>query len=239
MSIIVRTPLIIAVGLLLSPPAVATFGFRPSFPITLVLQRDSAVTVWGWADPDETVTVAIGGQTKTATPGAGGKWQVKLDKLAAGGPHTLTVKGKNTLAVNDVLVGEVWLASGQSNMGSDEHASTTPTTEQAAAKLPQVRMFTVPHHASREPQTDCTMATWDVCSPQTVGRLLGRRRIFFGRQLHQTLDVPVGMINSRVGGTTIDARGRACDAQKPVAADEAELTMGGAARQMGPDRGAG
>jgi Carbohydrate esterase, sialic acid-specific acetylesterase len=169
----------------------------------MVLQRGAAVPVWGWADPDEEVTVSVAGQTKTAKAGADGKWSAKLDRLEAAGPHTLTVKGKNTLTVNDVLVGEVWLASGQSNMGMTVDRARDFDKEQEAAKLPQLRMFNVGHKPAREPQSDCT-GSWQVCSPETVGSF-SATAYFFGRDLHQKLAVPVGMINSSVGGTPIEA----------------------------------
>src|SRR5207237_5412838 len=135
--------------------------------------------------------------------GADGKWLVKLDPLQAAGPHTLTVKGTNTLTVQDVLVGEVWLASGQSNMQMAVGAARDFDKERAAAELPQIRMFTVRTTPSREPQTDCAGA-WRVCSPQTVGTF-SATAYFFGKDLHQKLGVPVGLINSSVGGTPIEA----------------------------------
>src|SRR5262245_41091676 len=112
----ITTVLLIAASVLPCPRAAATVRLPPVFSNHMVLQRDATVPVWGWANPGEEVTVTIAGQTKTATAGPDRKWGVKLEKLAAGGPHTLTVKGKNTLTITDVMVGEVWLASGQSNM---------------------------------------------------------------------------------------------------------------------------
>ncbi|MGN6555850.1 MAG: sialate O-acetylesterase, partial [Verrucomicrobiota bacterium] len=112
----------------------------------MVLQRDMAVPVWGWADPGETVTLNIAGQTKTATADAKGKWSVKMEKLSAQEPVTLTVKGKNTVTVQDVLIGEVWLAAGQSNMQLPVSAVTNAWVEKASAKFPQIRMFTVARH---------------------------------------------------------------------------------------------
>jgi sialate O-acetylesterase len=187
----------------LAAPARADVKLPKIISDHMVLQRGAAVPVWGWADPDEEVTVAVAGQTKTAKAGADGKWSVKLDKLEAAGPHTLTVKGKNTLTVSDVLVGEVWLASGQSNMGMTVERARDFDREQAAATLPQLRMFNVGHKPAREPQSDCT-GSWLVCSPDTVGTFSATAH-FFGRDLHQKLGVPVGLINSSVGGTPIEA----------------------------------
>jgi sialate O-acetylesterase len=187
----------------LAAPARADVRLPKLFSDHLVLQRDAAVPVWGWADPDESVTVTLAGQSKGTKAGADGKWQVKLDKLEAGGPHTLTVKGKNTLTVRDVLVGEVWLASGQSNMGMTVKQARDFDREKEAAKHPQLRMYNVGHRPARAPQADCT-GSWQVCSPETVGSF-SATAYFFGRDLQEKLGVPVGLINSSVGGTPIEA----------------------------------
>jgi hypothetical protein len=108
----------------------------------MLLQQDRAVPVWGWADAGEQVSVSLAGQTKTTQAGADGTWSVKLDKLAAGGqPQTLTVQGKNTVNIQDVLVGEVWLCAGQSNMAMNVARAKNFEQEKAAARLPQIRMF--------------------------------------------------------------------------------------------------
>ncbi len=169
----------------------------------MVLQRDTAVTVWGTAAADEEVSVSIAGQTVTAKPGPDGKWSVKLAKLSAAGPHTLTVKGKNTLTFNDVLVGEVWLGSGQSNMAMTVNRAKDYEQEQTAAKLPQIRMFTESSPAANSAQT-VGKGEWVICSPESVGRF-SATAYFFGREIHKTLNVPVGLINSSVGGTPIES----------------------------------
>src|SRR5579871_6376766 len=169
----------------------------------MVLQRDTAVPIWGWSSPGEEVNVTLAGQTKTTKAGADGKWRVQLEPLQAAGPHTLTVKGTNTLTVEDVLVGEVWLASGQSNMEMTVRGARDFEKEQAAADLPQIRMFTVRHNPSREPQADCS-GSWHICSPGTVGAF-SATAYFFGKDLHQKLGAPVGLINSSFGGTPIEA----------------------------------
>ena len=115
----------------------------------MVLQADTAASVWGWADEGEEVSVSIAGQTLTAEARADGKWSVKLAALKPSTTHTLTVKGSNTLTVNDVLVGEVWLASGQSNMAFQFNKCALPAADSAAADLPQLRMFTVAQNSMR------------------------------------------------------------------------------------------
>jgi len=170
----------------------------------MVLQADASVPIWGWAEPGEEVTVSFATQAKTTKADADGKWMVKLDKLKTGdAPQTLTVKGKNTLTVKDVLVGEVWLGSGQSNMALNVGAVNHADEEIAAAKFPALRMFKVSSDATDTPQEDC-QGSWQVCSPATV-RLYSATAYFFGRDLHQKLGVPVGLINSSVGGTRIES----------------------------------
>jgi sialate O-acetylesterase len=169
----------------------------------MVLQQDEACAVWGWAEAGEEVSVTIAGQTRSIKADKDGRWTVRLGKLKAGGPHTLTVKGKNSLVVSDVLVGEVWLGSGQSNMAMTVNRCKDYEQEQAAAKLPRLRMFTVERNPQPGPQADCK-GRWVICAPDTVGAF-SATAYFFGRKLHQELKVPVGLINSSYGGTAVEA----------------------------------
>jgi sialate O-acetylesterase len=186
------------------------FALRAQADVTLpailsdhmVLQRDVAATVWGWADPGEDVTITCAGQERTAKADDRGKWTVKLANLKAGGPYTLTVKGKNTLSVKDVLIGEVWLGSGQSNMGMPVNVANDFEKEQKTADLPQVRLFKEASPAAKTPHT-IGAGKWVVCTPDTVGTF-SATLFFFGREIHKTLHVPVGLINSSVGGTPIE-----------------------------------
>lgn len=168
-----------------------------------VLQRDARVPVWGWADPGEQITVTIAGQTVSTITGDHGRWRVELAPMIPGHTHTLTVKGKNTLAVKDVLIGDVWLGSGQSNMAMKVFAANDPDREKASADHPRIRMFTVSSSTALEPREDC-QGSWAVCSPVTVGTF-SATLYFFGRELHERLNVPVGLINSSVGGTPIES----------------------------------
>jgi len=189
-------------SLLIHPHAAADVRLPALFSDHMVLQRDATVPVWGWADPGEAVTVSIAGQRKTATADAKGKWRVKLDKSTATGPATLTVVGKNKLTVMDVLLGEVWLASGQSNMQMAVNGVKDARTEIAAANFPQLRMFTVARKTAVTPQEECG-GKWVVCSPETVAQF-SAAAYFFGRELHQSLKTPVGLINASWGGTAIE-----------------------------------
>ena len=147
--------------------------------------------------------VTVAGKTYSAKAGADGAWRVALDALKPGQTLTLTVKGKNTLTVQDVLVGEVWLGSGQSNMAMTVNRCKDFDKEQAAATLPQIRMFTVDRVVGTTPQKECK-GQWVVCAPETVGAF-SATAYFFGRDLHQKLSVPVGLINSSWGGTPVEA----------------------------------
>jgi sialate O-acetylesterase len=167
-----------------------------------VLQRELPLPIWGTASDGEKVTVSLAGQTATATA-KDGKWEVKLKPLKAGGPHVLTVEGTNKLEVKDVLVGEVWLCSGQSNMAFTLNRADNAATVIPASENPKIRIFKVPGNAQDEPQHDLK-GKWELCNPQTVPGFTAVG-YFFGRDLQKALDVPIGLIGSSVGGTPAQA----------------------------------
>lgn len=195
-------PAFLVVSLASLAPLSAAVRLPSLFSDHMVLQRDGAVPVWGWADPGEAVTVSIAGQKQSTKAGADGKWSLKLEKLAATGPQTMTVKGGNEITIKDVLVGEVWLASGQSNMAMQVNGVNNAKGEIANAKFPEIRMFSVERKTAETPQAECG-GKWEVCSPETVARF-SATAYFFGRDLHQALKAPVGLINSSWGGTPIE-----------------------------------
>jgi sialate O-acetylesterase len=170
----------------------------------MVLQQGIKNKVWGKADPGEAVTVTLGSQTHSTTAGTDGTWHVLLDPVMEyGGPHTLTVKGKNTVTFNDVLIGEVWVCSGQSNMQWGVGAVNDADIERAAAKFPNIRLISVPQVGTQEPQWNFK-GRWAACTPVTVNGF-SAVGYFFGRQLHQTLGVPVGLINNAWSGSAAEA----------------------------------
>ncbi len=168
----------------------------------MVLQREMPVRVWGRAEAGERVTVRIGGQQKQAVADAEGRWTVTLEALKAGGPHQMTVSGKNTIALRNILVGEVWLCSGQSNMEWSLARAMNPQEEIAAAKYPAIRLFQIPKRPSHTPIDDVE-ASWKECTPDTA-KGFSAVAYFFGRQLHQELKIPVGLVQSAWGGTRIE-----------------------------------
>jgi sialate O-acetylesterase len=169
----------------------------------MVLQQGQKNKVWGLADAGEGVTVSIAGQSHQATAGADGKWHVMLNPLTVGGPLELKVAGKNTITFKDVLVGEVWICSGQSNMQWSVNASNDPDLERATAKFPKIRMINFPNVGTQEPVWTHNRQ-WMECTPENVGNF-SAVGYFFGRQLHQTLDVPIGLINNAWGGSACEA----------------------------------
>ncbi len=193
---------------------VALVAFAPSrvnadvkvpaiFGSHMVLQRDQKDRVWGWADPGEKVTVKIADQSHTATPGADGAWEVALSPMPAGGPHTLSISGKNTLTFDDVLFGEVWICSGQSNMQWPVAAANDADLEIATAKYPMIRFIGVPNRGTQEPQKTFG-GHWQAVRPESVGGLTAVG-YFFGRRLFHVLDVPIGLINDAWGGSACEA----------------------------------
>jgi len=174
------------------------------FGSSMVLQRDLPVPVWGSADDGEKVTVAFGGQTRTAQADENGRWQVKLGALEANAEgQPLTVTGKNTIQLEDVLVGEVWICSGQSNMEWSLSRSLNPKEEVAAANHPDLRLFNVPGHTTAPVPRDTCRGSWQVCQPGTA-RGFSAVGYFFGRRLLRELKVPIGLVGSNWGGTRIE-----------------------------------
>lgn len=169
----------------------------------MVLQQGQKNKVWGRADVGESVSVTIHEQKHQATADAQGDWHLMLEPLPVGGPYELTVKGKNEVQFTDVLVGEVWVCSGQSNMQWSVDQSNDPDLERAAANFPRLRMVNVPQVGTQEPQWNFN-GSWKVCTPENVGKF-SAVGYFFGRQLHQTLDVPIGLINNAWGGSACEA----------------------------------
>jgi sialate O-acetylesterase len=178
-----------------------------------VLQRDAPIHVWGWSDPDETVTVHFHDQVSTASADNLGKWSLWLTPEHAGGPYTLTAQGSSNsgsvVTLSDILVGDVWVASGQSNMemplnGFPGSAVLKNAQQEIAqANLPTVRLLRIEHNTSYFSVNDIT-ATWTECTPQTAAEF-SAVAYFFGREINAREHVPIGLIDSTWGGTPVEA----------------------------------
>ena len=169
----------------------------------MVLQAGRKARVWGWAEPGERVTVAFRGRRARAVADARGRWEAWVGPSKAGGPFELTIEGRNTLTFKNVLVGEVWVCSGQSNMEWALVNSENGQSEAAAADYPQIRLFTVKKATSPRPLEDVE-GRWVVTRPETAAQF-SAVGYFFGRELHRRLKVPVGLIHTSWGGTPAEA----------------------------------
>jgi sialate O-acetylesterase len=170
----------------------------------MVVQRQRPVHVWGMADRAEAVSVSFRGETKSAVADYLGRWEVYLSPGAAGGPFELTLKGNNTIALHDVMVGDVWLASGQSNMEFPMRKVANAEAEIARANYPQIRLLLVEKNHSDYPVSDVVAAPWTECTPDSV-QDFSAVAYFFGREINQRENVPIGLIDATWGGTPVEA----------------------------------
>ena len=193
---------VIAITALVSGALHAEVKPNPLFTDGAVLQRGQPIPVWGTARDGEKVTVELNSE-KVSTTAAAGKWSVSLKPLKEGGPYTMKITGDNAVTVNNLLVGEVWVCSGQSNMEWTFAKAHNAKEEGPKAVFPKLRMFTVQKKTSAKPLTEA-VGSWVECSPQTVGGF-SAVGYFFARDIYQKLGVPVGMIHTSWGGTPAQA----------------------------------
>ncbi|MCF7958113.1 MAG: sialate O-acetylesterase [Phycisphaerae bacterium] len=199
---------LIVCGCMLISPAVAAVRLPHIIGDHMVIQQEKPVKIWGWADAGEMVSVTLSGQTAKTKAGKEGTWQVKLPAMKADGKvYQMTIAGENTITLNNILVGEVWLCSGQSNMEMGVAICDNSKEEIAAADYPDIRLYMVPKIPSGEPVSDRD-ATWKACTPETIAQDgwggFTAAGYYFGRELHKQLNVPIGLIQSAWGGTRIE-----------------------------------
>jgi sialate O-acetylesterase len=194
--------------LLFGIPAIPLHGMvrLPAlFANYMVIQRDQPVHVWGFAAPNETVTVTFRGQQQTTAADGLGRWSVELPPGAAGGPFALSVRATNTITLTDVLVGDVWVASGQSNMGYSMSDLPNSVQALASAHLPLVRLMSVDQRPADYPQDDVSvLLPWSACTPESA-RGFSAVAYYFARDLEQREHIPIGIIESAWGGTPAEA----------------------------------
>jgi sialate O-acetylesterase len=201
---------VIVIGLFEARMALANVCLPTLIGDNMVLQRDARIGVWGWADPGETVRIAFHGVTINAKADRSGRWTGSVGPFDAGGPYEMTLKGKNSLLIRNILIGDVWLASGQSNMefplkrDGDFGGADNADREIAEANFPKIRLFKVHHTVGLNPQKNVEADKWGAVTPETVGGFSAVAYLF-GRELHQRYHVPIGLIESNWGGTVAEA----------------------------------
>jgi len=184
----------------------ANISIPEIFSDNMVLQQKSEVTLWGWAKTGETITIKAGwlDNELSVNVGSQGTWRVILPTPVAGGPYTIRLKGYNEILLEDVLIGEVWLCSGQSNMEWSANMGINNAQEEIQnSNYPEIRLFSVFHSTSLYPQDHLT-GQWSECTPETMQNF-SSIAYFFARKLHKKLGVPVGIINTSWGGTPAEA----------------------------------
>jgi sialate O-acetylesterase len=173
----------------------------PIFGDNMVLQRGKPNPIWGWSQPGDTVRVEMGDKSATTTAGADGRWEVKLDPPPPGGPYTVKITGRQTLELHEVLVGDVWICAGQSNMQFGLGQARNGAEEVKAAEHPEMRFYVVGQRAAYS-RIEVPRGSWKIVSPTTVGGWGGisAAAYFFGRRLQQDIHVPIGLVQDAVGG---------------------------------------
>ncbi|MEZ0538123.1 sialate O-acetylesterase [Fibrella arboris] len=190
--------------LFLSGTAFGQVRMARLFTDHVVLQRQKPIPVWGWAKPREAVTVTMAGQKQQAKADESGKWLVRFTPLEAGGPHTLAATAKSGSATaSDVLIGDVWLCSGQSNMEWTVKQSDNFAKEKKNANFPQIRHLRVDHELALTPQQELKAGAWQLASAETVGDFTAVG-FFFARELYQKLNIPIGLVHSSWGGSQVE-----------------------------------
>jgi len=205
------------------------------FGDNMVFQRNQPIPVWGWASPGDKITVQFNKQNKAVKADKNGRWLIRLDAEPAGGPYKLVVTGKNTISFSDVLIGEVWICSGQSNMEFQVRYVINAAKEIQTADFPQIRQIKIPNTVSALPKDDISGGEWKTCSSQTVADFTAVG-YFFARELYNKLHVPIGLINTSWGGTMVEtwtSRGafEKSDVFKSMIASMPQLDLGALAKQ--------
>jgi sialate O-acetylesterase len=195
-------PLCLLLGLLIALPAEAEVKLPAIFSDHVVLQRDQPLAIWGWAKPEEHVTVHLGSEQAEATADGQGNWRVQLQpQPMSTAPLVLTAKGTNTLTVNDILLGDVWLCSGQSNMDMGLGGCNVPQ-DIASAELPLIRHFRMDYNFATAPAKN-TRGQWSVCRPESAAGF-SAVGFYFARKVQAATGVPIGILTNAVGGTNIE-----------------------------------
>ncbi len=198
-----RTMIGVLLALALVCPGRAAVELNGMFGDNMVLQRDAEVPIWGTAAAGERIIVRVPGQRATTVAADDGRWMIRLDPIEADGPFEVRVDGENRIELSNVLLGDVWICSGQSNMVWPVNRSRNAESEIASADSPLIRLCQIRRATAEEPLRDVA-ATWSICSPETVGGF-SAVAYFFGRAIHEATGVPIGLVSTNWGGTPVEA----------------------------------
>jgi sialate O-acetylesterase len=190
--------------LLIASPVFSAVKLPGVLTSNMVLQRNKEIKIWGWADKAEKVSVSFNSKTLSVKADKTGKWIIVFPAMKEGGPFTMTIKGKNTISLENVLIGDVWVCSGQSNMEWIVKSANNSEKEIANADYPQIRLLTAPKNFQYAQAEDVPGMNWKVCSPETVGNF-SAVGYYFGRDVFKEVNVPIGLINTSWGGTNVEA----------------------------------
>lgn len=173
---------------------------------SMVLQRDSKVNIWGWAAKDEKISIKFNGKTYKTKTGDNGRWLIQLSPMKAGGPYTMNISGSNKIILKDILIGDVWICSGQSNMVHQMKLHSVRYADDIAqANFPEIRQFWIPTMTDLQwPHDDLLTGYWKAANSQDVPEF-SAVAFFFAKKIYEKYHVPIGLINASVGGTPIEA----------------------------------
>jgi sialate O-acetylesterase len=169
----------------------------------MVLQRNQEIKIWGWADKGEKIVVEFNNIEKETRADSQGDWILTFPAMKAGGPHDMYIQGKNLIEVENILIGDVWVCSGQSNMRWSIEELPTVESDTAEARYSGIRLFRVPQVASKQPEHDIPSGEWQECTPENI-LPFSAVGYFFGREIHSQLRVPIGLLSSNRGGTNVE-----------------------------------
>lgn len=181
----------------------ADVRFADIFSNHMVLQRNIDLKIWGYSDSEEKLTLTLNGKNYSTIANKNGEWQIVIKPMKDGGPYDMSITGKNTITLKDILIGDVWVCSGQSNMAWTVKNSNNSKEEIANANYPNIRLFDVPLQMSTTPTTKMPNSSWEICSSKTVSGF-SAVGYFFGRDLHLETGVPIGLIRAAWGGTCVE-----------------------------------
>ncbi|MCK4750156.1 MAG: 9-O-acetylesterase, partial [Bacteroidales bacterium] len=173
------------------------------FSDNMMFQRNQPIRVWGEADGNERIQIDFNGMSYKTRANKSGSWNIEIPSMKAGGPFEMTINGKNTVKLSNILIGDIWVCSGQSNMQWPLSKVNDADEEIKNANYSGIRIFNVPRNMAVVPQDDILDGTWEECSPESIQQF-SAVGYFFGRFLHQKLKVPVGLVGSNWGGTNVE-----------------------------------